>query len=697
MPSRTPEHPSQLLSRLRADQAERWRRGEQAPVEDYLAQYPDLGDNPPALLELIRAEWLHRLECGDQPTLEDYVGRFPQLADDLRRGWLPASPSASYGPDSTGSDAPTRVAVARTSSDAAPLPGLELHEKLGSGGMGVVYRARDLSLDQPRAVKVIHNGPWAGTEARDRFQLEARAVARLDHEGVVRIYSFGEHGDMLYICMELLEGGSLQGRLRRGPLELRAAAELVQRLALAAQHAHDHQVLHRDLKPANVLLDSAGRPKVADFGLAKLLDGDDDLTRTGAIMGTPAYMAPEQAEGRLADVSARTDVWALGAILYECLTGQPPFRGPSRTETLTLVRTQPPMPPRRLRPRMPPDLEAICLKCLEKRPEDRYARAADLAADLQAWLDGKAPRVRSPGRPRRLLRALRRHPLRTASAVLVLLALLTAGLMRHFSNPDRPLWQEQQRLRRGEAVEVIGSSGKPGWSRWRMGEQHALTVVEADGVFVVEGWPLTLIQLLPDTCGHTRYRIHAEMRHLRGGQNGAIGLYFAGTAQGTGEKPVFSYLQVSYNDLFDDLDQYNRLPAAVRSQIPAPRGNRVQFMVRCVAEGEPPRVNAYCTFLEPQLFKPAGHPGQRGDWRTIRIDVSPSRVRITWDNQVGGERSPERLEKGFAGLLKAKPDNPALAGLVPALNLQGELGLYLYESSAAFRNVRVEPRTADDD
>src|SRR5581483_2016504 len=161
-----------------------------------------------------------------------------------------------------------------------------------------------------------------------------------------------------------LEGGSLQGRLRQGPLEVRAAADLVRQLALAVQHAHDNRVLHRDLKPGNVLLAADGAPKVSDFGLAKLLDADDGLTHTGAVLGTPSYMAPEQAEGRASDIAERADVWALGAILYECLTGRPPFLGQTRSETLELVKRRPPAAPRRLRAEVPPELEAICLKCL---------------------------------------------------------------------------------------------------------------------------------------------------------------------------------------------------------------------------------------------------------------------------------------------------------------------------------------------
>ncbi len=415
MTSRTPDSRAQLLSRLRADQSERWRRGERVGVEHYLARHPELAADFEAVLALIHSEMALRRQGGEQPSLDDYLRRFPQHADALRRAGPPSDATQTHADSAAGTTLPEAQLPAPAPPPSPPLvlPGLELHEQLGEGGMGVVYRARDVRLDRPRAIKVIRRGPFVGDEARDRFNREARAVARLDHAGVVRIYALGEHEGLLYICMEYLEGGSLQTRLRQGPLEVRAAADLVRRLALAVQHAHDNRVLHRDLKPGNVLLSADGTPKVGDFGLAKLLDIDDDLTHAGAVLGTPSYMAPEQAEGRSGDVREPTDVWSLGAILYECLTGRPPFKGETRSETLEQVKRQAPEPPRRLRPEVPAGLEAICLKCLEKEPRRRYATAGELADDLRNWLDGKARSVR------------RRHRhWRAAAVVAVLLAAL---------------------------------------------------------------------------------------------------------------------------------------------------------------------------------------------------------------------------------------------------------------------------------
>jgi hypothetical protein len=429
MPSLKPEGWSKLLAHLRADQSERWQRGEPVRVEHYLGQYPDLGNNVETLLGLISSEVLRRLGSGERPSLEEYLQRFPRHADALCRLWAElglgdaASGSGSREPNSTAPDNASAPLVPPAAKAVPYLPGLELYEQLGEGGMGVVYRARDVRLDQPRAVKLIRTGARAGEKAQDRFNREARAVARLDHPGVVRIYSLGEHERTLYICMELLGGGSLQARLRQGRLPVREAADLVRQLALAVQHAHDHRVLHRDLKPANVLLTADGVPKVSDFGLAKLLDTDDDLTETGAVLGTPTYMAPEQAEGRSAAVGERTDVWALGVLLYECLTGIPPFKGESRSHTLELVRTQRPVPPRQLRPEVPAELEAVCLRCLEKRPERRPASAAELAADLQDWLDGKPTRAGRARGPRRFLHVLLRPRFVALLAALLLVAL----------------------------------------------------------------------------------------------------------------------------------------------------------------------------------------------------------------------------------------------------------------------------------
>jgi serine/threonine-protein kinase len=234
--------------------------------------------------------------------------------------------------------------------------------------MGVVYQARQLSLNRPVVLKMIRAGILAGADELRRFQNEAEAVALLDHPGIVPVHEVGEHDGQRYFSMKLVAGGSLAERLPAYKDDPKAAASILAEAADAVHHAHMRGILHRDLKPANILVDEQGRPHITDFGLARKVDGDVDLTGTGAILGTPAYMSPEQAAGRRGSITTATDVYGLGAVLYALLTGRAPFAGDSVMDTLTKVREQPPEPPRRLNGKAPRDLEAICLNCRPERP-----------------------------------------------------------------------------------------------------------------------------------------------------------------------------------------------------------------------------------------------------------------------------------------------------------------------------------------
>jgi eukaryotic-like serine/threonine-protein kinase len=265
----------------------------------------------------------------------------------------------------------------------------EINQELGRGGMGVVYRARQVTLNRQVALKMIKAGILADETELRRFQNEAEAVAQLDHPGIVPVYEVGEHEGQRYFCMKLVEGGSLAHRLDDSKNDPRGAARLVAEAAEAVHHAHLRGILHRDLKPANILVDDQGRPHVTDFGLARKVEGDSDLTQSGAILGTPAYMAPEQASGRRGAVTTASDVYGLGAILYALLTGHAPFGGDSVVETLDAVRTRPPEPPTRRNAKLSQDLEVVCLKCLEKDPQRRYTSARALAEDLRRHLAGE--------------------------------------------------------------------------------------------------------------------------------------------------------------------------------------------------------------------------------------------------------------------------------------------------------------------
>jgi eukaryotic-like serine/threonine-protein kinase len=315
-----------------------------------------------------------------------------------------------------------------------PLPAVDGYEvlgELGRGGMGVVYRARHVLLNRPCVLKMILAGEHAGAQAVARFRAEAEAVARLQHPNVVQIHHVGEVTGLPFIELEYVEGGSLDRRLDGTPWPPRRAAELAEALARGVAEAHRQGIVHRDLKPANVLLAADGTPKITDFGLAKSLAADSGLTQSGAIVGSPDYMAPEQAEGKTREVGPLADVYALGAILYELLTGRPPFRGATVLETLEHARTTEPVPPSRLVPGLPRDVETVALKCLQKGPGKRYDSAAALAEDLRRFLGGEPIVARPVGPLERAGRWCRRHPA-TASltaAVVLVAALGLAGVL----------------------------------------------------------------------------------------------------------------------------------------------------------------------------------------------------------------------------------------------------------------------------
>jgi WD40 repeat protein/predicted Ser/Thr protein kinase len=310
------------------------------------------------------------------------------------------------------------------------LPGYELQDELGRGGMGVVYLARDVELKRPVAIKMILSAELADEQQRERFLREARAAAGLEDPGIARVYHVGTHQGRPFLVMEFVEGGSLAGKLRGQPVPSRQTAGIVAALARAVQAAHEAGIIHRDLKPANVLVGPRWELKIADFGLARKVD-EPGLTGSGAAVGTPAYMAPEQARGQK-DVGPAADVYSLGAVLYELLTGRPPFRAATAVETILQVLERQPQPPRTLNPKVERDLEVICLKCLDKRPGSRYASARALAADLERWLEGKPIRARPVGRAERLWLWSRRKPLLAGlagmAAMLLMSAVVLAGL-----------------------------------------------------------------------------------------------------------------------------------------------------------------------------------------------------------------------------------------------------------------------------
>jgi serine/threonine-protein kinase len=366
------------------------------------------------------------------------------------------------------------------------IPGYEVEAVLGHGGMGVVFQARHLRLERPVAVKMLLAGAYAEPREKERFQREAQAVARLRHPNVVQIHDIGDADGRPYFTMELVDGGSLAQKLTGQPQPAREAAELVATLAGAVQAAHACGIVHRDLKPANVLLSADGTPKIGDFGLARRLDDGAGLTRTGDVVGTPSYMAPEQARGRPDAVGPATDIYALGAILYELLTGRPPFRAETAVVTLQQVLAEEPVPPSRSNPRVPPDLETICLKCLEKEPGNRYPTAADLAADLERFSRHEPILARPAGRLERCLRWVRRRP--AAAGLLAVAVLVMAGaavgaslLYQQRTAAHARQTRTDQKVR--EVVERASGTLEEGWQAADLGR---LTEARAEGTQAVD-------------------------------------------------------------------------------------------------------------------------------------------------------------------------------------------------------------------
>ncbi|HZN57538.1 MAG TPA: serine/threonine-protein kinase [Planctomycetota bacterium] len=368
-------------------------------------------------------EIAQRLRRGQAPDLDEAARRRPELASEIRalggvlfiaeevgraarsRASLPASSETVSVPASPPSE--RQLALSDPDAGAPRIVGdYELVEEVGRGGMGIVYRARQRSLDRVVALKMLLRGEHASGTEMARFRAEAEAAARLEHPNITPVYDVGTWNGHPYFTMRFVEGTTLAKRLSGGPLPPREAASLLMPVARAVQYAHERGVLHRDLKPQNILLDRDGVPHVSDFGLAKRVEGGESITESGAVVGTPSYMSPEQAAGR-GDVGPACDVYSLGAILYHLLTGRPPFQAANPVDTLLSVLQQDPLPPRLLHPKADRELELIALQCLQKPTDLRYASAGALADDLQAYLNGDPLAARSSGLRRLVARALR--------------------------------------------------------------------------------------------------------------------------------------------------------------------------------------------------------------------------------------------------------------------------------------------------
>jgi serine/threonine-protein kinase len=603
----------------------------------------------------------------------------------------------------------------------AVLGNLDVFEEIGHGGMGVVYRARQRLANREVAVKVLSGTLATRGGAEERFSGEIEALARLRHPNIVEVYEVGEDSGCVYFSMELVPGGTLAGRAKRQPIAPAEAAAIVEQLAAAVQTAHVLGLLHRDIKPANVLLTADDTPKLSDFGLAKWMDREDGLTETGAVLGTPSYMAPEQAVGsKHGTLGPPTDVYGLGATLYDLLTGRPPFRAASTFETLQQVIHEPPVPPRTLSPAVHPDLEAVCLKCLEKDPARRYATAQELANDLHRWRIGDPTRARPESRPRQVWRAVRRRS-RLIGAIAALTAAVGIAIyvtIWAMPKPEGPPTNEElaeavmKPLRDGKPATLLGETGEPTFQRWAVGVGEA-GEQGAGKQFMVFALEAGLLELVPDSQTD-RFRFSAEFR-VEASVSGrsSAGVYFAHRKSVLGGGvAVDRAVVVDFTD--------NRLSGLPTFQLKGSQDGQPnifdQATVRDVLYYVPPTIGGIKSEPMPvgslRVVDPLDPAGSKKrdliPWRQIVATVSPDEIRVEWRDPDGTyrpvgiqvNRKPPRPAIPTSMLRTQDQNYPAaLQRIYPGIDTsgfkpydsRGGVGLYVYDARVLFRNVVIEP------
>lgn len=592
--------------------------------------------------------------------------------------------------------------------EAQSLGPYQLLEIIGRGGMGVVYRATHVVLNRTIALKTLHPGWERCGEAFVRFRREGEVIARLVHPNIVRIYDFNEHEGVPYLSMELVEGEHLARKLSRGTLAFRDAAELVRALALAVGYAHTRKVVHRDLKPLNVLIAHDGTPKVTDFGLAKVLDEEwEKLTHTDAVMGTPSYMAPEQANGRAADIGPHTDIYALGAILYESLTGTPPYLSDTKLKTLNLVQEGNLISPTRYRPDIPAELEAICMKCLAHAPGNRYPSAQALADELGRWLVGKPIQTPRPSRWRRVPISRRR------AAVVLGGALIAAGLMgataAFMSGPSRTPGPDgesasvrrelEAELDAGRPVTLVDETGYPKWFRWRAGKGSQRTHIEPDGTFsaeMLERLNPGLLELLPDTRTD-RYKLTAQIRHDLGEFGELVGLYVAHRTYPRDPREIQFFADVQFGSV---TPAQGVIMDTKRKQITQEKQSHHMALALQLYTERTSSPNPSITWNEINGGRLPTHGPRNGIWHDLEVIVTPDTIIATVDGHrmemPTAKLSGDSLQSGAKDLRRLRSGDPAFEKLRLEYAPRGGLGLSLAPRSAAsIRRVTVTPLPTD--
>jgi serine/threonine protein kinase len=685
--SKSADNLDTLLQQTRAELRRRLEAGLSTTAEAFLEALPALAADTERALDLIVTEFDVRRALGQRPDPEEWFRRFPKQEHRLRQHFarhgvfseetasaVENAPTGSFpsGHDTLIGGGPTRA-----------LGPYEILDQIGKGGMGIVYRARDRILNRVVALKVLPAHLLGEAERVDRFLREARAAAQLRHPHLVPVLGVGQSEGRHWYAMPLLTGGTLAARLsdERDP---RAAVTLLEKIARGVQAAHEKGIVHRDLKPGNILLDETGEPLVADFGLAKLADVSVELTRSGQQLGTPAYMAPEQAAGHNDRVGPASDVWALGVILFRLFTGQAPFPAKTNHQVIQqILHTEPPRP-RSLRRALPADLEAVVLKCLEKDPARRYPDAGALADDLRNWLDDKPVVARPTNWCRRAGRTLRKRLKETVFlgllvGILPLYLLLRPSGEKPTSTPTPDPAPEAIRfLQDGELIRA---------PRWVAGEGKFQMV---NGDLRVEpaafpGRPRTKILTLCELLARVpwpRYRFRAEVQQVDV-QKGLVGLYVAHTEHQTGRGSDHWFVALKF-------DERVRFPPT------KPGGKATTQATLQVHRYRPPGRDRGFSHTADVPKDRRFHP-KLGEWRKLTIEATPETIRAYWgkDKAHFSHLIRATLMKEAVQHLASLPPLP-LKPPPPLPATSSGLGLLCDASTALFRDVIVEPLMEDE-
>ena len=538
-------------------------------------------------------------ERSPEEVCRDCAELLPQVHERLKRLRLVEAQVGELFPETVSPSSGGAKPRVEPPAELPRIPGYDVQALLGYGGMGIVYKARDLRLNRPVAIKMLLAGAYARPEERERFFREAEAAAGLRHPNIVQVYDLGDHDSWPYFSLEFVEGGTLAQKLGGMPQPVRQAATLVITLAGAVEVAHQGGIIHRDLKPANVLLSADGTPKISDFGLARRLDGGAALTLSGAAVGTPSYMAPEQAQGNTRAIGPALDIYSLGAILYKLLTGRPPFRAETASETEFQVITQEPVPPSRLNAKVPRDIETICLKCLEKDPARRYATAAELAADLERFLNDEPIRAR----PVRIFGRMNRWAKRNPAPAGLLSALVLTGLFAF----SAIFWQwrkaealaqavtaanvqlTEQRKKAVESQETAEQAGKAErWERYRSNIAAAAAALQLQN----SGMARRALEAAPPEHRNWEWRhLHTQLDSARAVMSGA-----PMTPRLLSQRPIISPSGVQLATVDRDTPRHHALGRDDRHGPYHPARARRP----CSSAGLQPRRQAHCLWLRRQ-------------------------------------------------------------------------------------------------